>query len=452
MDNLQTIRKLCTDGRLAGLTQGMDIHQVVLHLYSSLWMSLSHKVVDQEELRSFQEGFCRNPMPCLLGNMTVMGLTSSDVCRILIDAGLENTDGTIIRMGEELDYSHRELNELLVGAVLDPNTESGKFLRDRVSPEKRNAIISELVICIWDNPLPTEIAVDASWALYWLEDDDNDMPFMEWLEEAYNSRHPKFLDERICLINRAVSIVESGVAREAARLHTAVNDDFVALQSTFHDCICSNVTMTFSYPLYVNIFLKDYEDTQNFLDWVHGEEEPSAEDLQENSIVKLITQQGYTIQEYLDGKDTPFLNSLRQEMDAGEPYLSELVFCVAVHNEYELNLLKNHDVNIRLNKNVTCGLFDAYMGVGGVIALKLEKDVILEREDISLVQVETEREPGLQGYTVEQVFYLPASAWEKARPIETGKASPPVDTDAAMRAFQDVGQSAKLEDRETACL
>jgi hypothetical protein len=71
------------------------------------------------------------------------------------------------------------------------------------------------------------------------------------------------------------------------------------------------------------------------------------------------------------------------------------------------NLLERQGTGfIVIDKRTTCGLYDAYVGAGGLLEITLEHDVKLPIKCIGSAYPD-----GVVGYSVEDIWGCPASLW-----------------------------------------
>lgn len=131
-----------------------------------------------------------------------------------------------------------------------------------------------------------------------------------------------------------------------------------------------------------------------------------------NALSWLIYQQGYTMEDLVSGKDSKFLNSVRQEMSNMTNYMNELTVLLEVDAMDVLQMMSSDCHNVKLSKDLnSIGIFNRWDGGGSVLEIELEKDVILSPDMISHIQFEGAKKQF--EYNVDEVYGLVGSCWAK---------------------------------------
>ena len=151
-----------------------------------------------------------------------------------------------------------------------------------------------------------------------------------------------------------------------------------------------------------------------------------------SSLVWLMKQQGYSIEQIIDfiennnNHGSKFLESVRQECMNTSTCINALTFLVKVslREALELNELvnsirfteKGYEKNreeqearqgcIVINKETSCGLYDAWSGAGSVLEIEPEKDI-----EIPLKFVDSILPDGCRGYSVRNIYGVCGSLW-----------------------------------------
>ena len=198
----------------------------------------------------------------------------------------------------------------------------------------------------------------------------------------------------------------------------------IEIDDTVCEIIIDNVKI--NYPtehflnnteLYVNIGLDtgdgNYDYTLNGCNEIH----------EESSMLWLALQQGYSREEYnnfiLEEEFTisDFLESAYYEVTNRTTDIGKLTFFVkmTLGELIELREVINQkkDFTITLDKNTYGGLVDIWNGAGSVLGLKLEKDIVIP-SDILTIEVD-----GENGYSIENIYGLTGDLWDiKIKNIE----------------------------------
>lgn len=155
----------------------------------------------------------------------------------------------------------------------------------------------------------------------------------------------------------------------------------------------------------------DFSNTWVLGSMLDGVRENDPDCVHDCALSWLVHQQGYTLKDLVEGKSSPFLDSVRQEIDNASSSMSALTFCVRLNRE-ELESMLDPSHNIRIDRSVMVGLFDAWSGGGSVLEIELEKDVILDSRMIHTIQVEGAETYGQ--HNVDSVYGLVSRAWRRA--------------------------------------
>lgn len=172
----------------------------------------------------------------------------------------------------------------------------------------------------------------------------------------------------------------------------------------------------------------------------------------DNALTYLIHQQGHTVEELFEkvygeepeiaendskealvetkGRDTDFIQSVANEIN--ENYYSgmtELTALTSVKGEQLFELLDNiaHGNDyIVLPKETEVGLFNEWSGAGSSLEIAAEKDIVIPADMVRNIQFEGTSHEGKvasnEGYTVDEVYGLIGSVWEKSSVEVTSEA------------------------------
>lgn len=172
----------------------------------------------------------------------------------------------------------------------------------------------------------------------------------------------------------------------------------------------------------------------------------------DNALTYLIHQQGHTVEELFEkvygeepeiaendskealvetkGRDTDFIQSVANEIN--ENYYSgmtELTALTSVKGEQLFELLDNiaHGNDyIVLPKETEVGLFNEWSGAGSSLEITAEKDIVIPADMVRNIQFEGTSHEGKvasnEGYTVDEVYGLIGSVWEKSSVEVTSEA------------------------------
>ena len=106
----------------------------------------------------------------------------------------------------------------------------------------------------------------------------------------------------------------------------------------------------------------------------------------DSCIMWLAKKQGYKKNETKNAlldceyNNSRFLKSLREELLNCTSHMNTLVFLKKMTIREWLEMLNKNKITI--SKNTTCGLVDFWMGAGGLLDIKLEKDVTVSKKNI----------------------------------------------------------------------
>lgn len=172
----------------------------------------------------------------------------------------------------------------------------------------------------------------------------------------------------------------------------------------------------------------------------------------DNALTYLIHQQGHTVEELFEkvygeepeiaendskealvetkGRDTDFIQSVANEIN--ENYYSgmtELTALTSVKGEQLFELLDNiaHGNDyIVLPKETEVGLFNEWSGAGSSLEIAAEKDIVIPADMVRNIQFEGTSHEGKvasnEGYSVDEVYGLIGSVWEKSSVEVTSEA------------------------------
>lgn len=147
----------------------------------------------------------------------------------------------------------------------------------------------------------------------------------------------------------------------------------------------------------------------------------------DNSLTYLIHQQGHTCKEYFDTLsrnprgykmqyECKLIESIVDEtVNCSAESMSELTVLVKMNGKEAvefLNYLINEENNLNLvfDKNSEIGMFNEWIGTGGLLGIALEKDFIVLKNMIRGFQIEGTKN---QNYTVDEVYGLVGSCWKE---------------------------------------
>lgn len=148
-------------------------------------------------------------------------------------------------------------------------------------------------------------------------------------------------------------------------------------------------------------------------------------DSYDNALTALIQQQGHTVEEvqkaysYSIKSGNTFVDTVVDELNyCSSTSMNELTALVSASGKDLLNLLESVADGkgfVSLPKQTEIGLFNEWNGGGAMLEIALEKDAVLPVSYIRNLQIEGHTKEN-NGYTVDQVYGLVGSVWEKSSP------------------------------------
>ena len=223
----------------------------------------------------------------------------------------------------------------------------------------------------------------------------------EWVMQATDDEH--------------WSIVETIERNWNEELHGVFEDVLDEVREWIHD----NVYINFPYDHFlktdvlVNVMVDtgdgDYDFTLNNFASYNASEDEEIED--ESSILWLANQQGYTRDdikfalENYDKVESKFLKSVVNELTNVTSHMNALSFFVKMTLDDFIELSEDNTLELKLDKDTTCGLYDCWMGAGGMLEISLEKDVTISPK-LFTVHVD-----GNRGYGVQEIFGVGSDLW-----------------------------------------
>lgn len=173
----------------------------------------------------------------------------------------------------------------------------------------------------------------------------------------------------------------------------------------------------------------------------------------DNALTYLIHQQGHTVEELFEkvyseepeitendskealtetkGRDADFIQSVANEINEGYygGIMGELTALTSASGEKLIDLLENiskGEEYIMLSKETEIGLFNEWSGSGSVLEISPEKDIIIPANMVRNIQIERTPNDGKvlsnDGYSVDEVYGLIGSVWEKSSVEVTSEA------------------------------
>jgi len=448
--NYQTILTLCRKGgSLSGLAGCMNPEALANHLTVALWKGVYFKKMNREAADSFRYDIClsNKKSAVILDDLVMSDMTTADVLRTIMAAGIVDDDGSPIALEDGAIREEAHPFELLAERMLSQESAIGRILRDAPA-DVRNSIFSDVFSVVQDNTyagrIETEQPVSKDDILAWIQDAAEGESLINWGND--NSRFDDAWMSHSDIIDRIIRKIEKNVDRLAAQSGTKIDvDDYSALRNDCLEIFPENITyLEDAFPLHLNLILDTdiHEDSDNFRKWVAGDDDPDEDELTSNGIVWLIHQQGYSVKDYLEGKKSPFLNSLHQEMEELRDYPGAVTLSCCVRSLDDLNRLEltNPDgLNFLLGPKTMCGLVDRFNGAGGTMEIELEKRIVVPRSRIREIQVEG-AENNLH-YTVDQIYGVVGSEWNKSSLDVTEKQPVPINIEDDMEAFREQQRS-----------
>lgn len=135
------------------------------------------------------------------------------------------------------------------------------------------------------------------------------------------------------------------------------------------------------------------------------------------SLIWLAKQQGHTKEELIrclyDDEETNsvLIKSIKEELENSSSCINALMFFVDMELGEAITLIENvkgfeADDTIIISKDTPCGLYDSWNGSGGLLEIKLEKDVVLPKKHVFYIDLD-----GEHGYSLEDTYGLCKSFW-----------------------------------------
>lgn len=132
----------------------------------------------------------------------------------------------------------------------------------------------------------------------------------------------------------------------------------------------------------------------------------------ESSLLWLVKQQGYKKSDLNrlvrkgETKDSAFLQSVLTEAANVTSHMNALTFFVKMTVEEYIHFQEEGKA-ITFSKETPCGLYDCWNGAGGMLSIKLEKDVIIPAK---FAQPHIE---GTRGYGIDNIYGMYSSFWQE---------------------------------------
>ena len=132
----------------------------------------------------------------------------------------------------------------------------------------------------------------------------------------------------------------------------------------------------------------------------------------ESSLLWLVKQQGYKKSDLNrlvrkgETKDSAFLESVLTEARNVTSHMNALTFFVKMTVEEYIHF-QDKGKTITFSKETPCGLYDCWNGAGGMLSIKLEKDVIVPAK---FAQPHIE---GTRGYGIDNIYGMYSSFWQE---------------------------------------
>ena len=135
----------------------------------------------------------------------------------------------------------------------------------------------------------------------------------------------------------------------------------------------------------------------------------------ECSLLWLAKTQGYSKEDFEksinlineDLSKSRFLESVYDELENCTSHMNALVFLKKMTLKEYLETLDNPHKPIHITKDIRCGLFDKWMGAGGLLDIRLEKDIDIDPSNIHEVVVDE-----LFKYNIHDVYGVTDSFWK----------------------------------------
>jgi hypothetical protein len=131
---------------------------------------------------------------------------------------------------------------------------------------------------------------------------------------------------------------------------------------------------------------------------------------EESSILWLVEQQGYTKSdlehalENYDEIENTFLKSVVDELTNVTSHMNALSFFVRMTLEEYFDMCDSKN-DLTVNERTSCGLYDPWMGAGGMLEIALEKNITIP---YSMMRVEVD---GTSGYGVQEIYGVASDLW-----------------------------------------
>lgn len=219
------------------------------------------------------------------------------------------------------------------------------------------------------------------------------------------------------------------------------NSDMSAITSMFHGEICDSTSLD-----------------DKFLN-----EEGHFTPVVDNALTYLVHQQGYELdavyQSWVSGKESEnaFVKSIVDEVnDNYYGGCTELTAMVSLRGEELLTVLDNiaHGTNnLSFSKETEIGLFNEWSGAGSALEIALEQPAVFPADMVRNVQFEGASRDTNDGYTVDDVYGLIGSVWEKGSVTVTEEA-PALkeenmkDTQAKLKGYVEAEQKKQDKNRD----
>lgn len=225
-------------------------------------------------------------------------------------------------------------------------------------------------------------------------------------------------------------------------IYDAIREDYT-LQSMESGNLRLNLLLAFGDELN-----SDMSNIEAMFSMISGNDEPTEEVVANNALTWLIHQQGYNLRDLVEGKQSVFLNSVREELAnffGGSAYLT--VCCTSdVDRLSDMNIRTRTGEPIDLSPGAMLGIFSPDVGGGSVMGITLERPLVIPQEMVANIQIEG-RKPSF-GYSVDDVYGLVGSAWD----AEIGPAATTVepltklDVSEDMQVLKDVYAAEHAQD------
>ena len=251
----------------------------------------------------------------------------------------------------------------------------------------------------------------------------------------------EFFDREISFLveNKIMEELESKVP-EGVEFDSDFKDDLVNhiyqnydLYTDMFDVVLPSlkVNILFSTPEEQNLDQGSISDFISSLDGYHNcfgtsyptldkQKESEALNALNNGLIYLIHQQGHTPSELLSDTDSKFIKSVKQEM--ANSFSSMSCMTVLANVDFDtfckladaVNGVENDTFNsIKVSPKAEMGFFDPWHGSGSILEVDPETDVVIPKEYLFRLQIESGRGKNSCGYSVDEVYGLIGSAWKE---------------------------------------